>query len=97
MQNSHQLRKRAYTLVFEVGGGWWWVEVEENNHQQRKQAHLLVFEVGSWWWCRVVVVVTGGWWWCQTEGCGVKQEAVVLTEGGGGQKAPPSHVRAREG
>ena len=31
----------------------------------------------------MVVAVTGGWWWCQTEGCGVKQEAVVSTEGGG--------------
>jgi len=46
---------------------------------------------GHWW----VVVVSNGRPWCKTGGHGVKQEAMVSTEGGGGQKAPLSRVRVR--
>src|SRR6266540_1960921 len=80
MQNSHQPQKRAYALVFEVGGGWKWRRTTTNSKNEHVCSFLRLVAGGGagWWWrCRMVVEVTGGWWWCQMEGRGVKWEAVV--------------------
>src|SRR6266545_7706652 len=97
MQNRHQLRKRAYALVFEVGGGWKWRRTITNiENEHTRSFSRLVVGGGGWWWrrtttnsenervclfSRLVVGGGAGWWWWSLVGGGGVKRKAVMSNG----------------
>src|SRR6266545_3613122 len=83
MQNSHQLRKRAYVLVFKVGGGWWWRRTTTNikNEHTRSFSRLVVGGSGGEQPPTAKTSVFArfrGWWLVEVQGSGGGHWRVVV-------------------